>query len=144
MASTDSSPRPIRPSAAAPARRESRRLTLSDGCCGPGLDGDADRAGKSPADDLADLDRLLVEAGKLRCALECKLLVGDLVAVDVVRASWVAESIPRKVLLQLLHCANVSHAHVETVKILASDATGYERGQRGSRQHPRYLVSSTV
>src|SRR6478735_11366036 len=126
MASTDSSPRPIRPSAAAPVRLESRRLTLSDGCCRPRLDGDADRAGKSPTDDLADLDRLLVEAGKLRCALECKLLVGDLVAVDVVRASWVAESIPRKV-LQLLHCANVSHAHVETVKILASNATGYDR-----------------
>jgi hypothetical protein len=89
------------------------------------LDGHADRAGESPADDLADFDRLLVEAGKLRCALECEPLVGDLVAVDVVRAAWVAEPIPGQVLRELLHSANVSHAHVEIVKILTSDATGY-------------------
>src|SRR4029079_2302273 len=106
---------------------------LSDGCRGPGLDGDADRAGEFPADDLADLYRLLVEAGELRCALECDLLVGDLVAVDVVRATGIAESIPRQVLLELLHRVNVSHAHVENVKIPGSDATVYATEVRSAQ-----------
>src|SRR3954447_7721223 len=117
--------RRIRPRAAAPARRESRLRPLSDGCCGPGFDGDANRACEPPADHLAHLDRLLIKAGQLRRALECELLVGDLVAVHVVRAARVAESIPRQVLLELAHRANMSHPHVETVKILAGDATGY-------------------
>src|SRR3954447_25962608 len=40
---TRSPPRRIRPSAAVRVRRESRLPTLSDGCCGPRLDGDANR-----------------------------------------------------------------------------------------------------
>jgi len=120
-----SPPPRIRPNAAAPAGRVSLRLTLSDGCRGPGFDGDADRASESPADDFANLDGLLVEPGELRCAFECHPLVGDLVPVDIVRATRVAESIPRQMLLELLHGMNISYTRVESVKIPASDATGY-------------------
>jgi hypothetical protein len=40
------------------------------------------------------------------------------------------------VLLELLHGANVSHAHVETVKILPSDATGYSPEVRSAQGFP--------